>query len=54
MPSRPRGDAKERTFNLLIREGIDPQESLAEEKLIGSLLYDLRLRYLEAQKKPPA
>ena len=26
----------------------------AEEKLIGSLLYDLRLRYLEAQKKPPA
>jgi hypothetical protein len=26
----------------------------AEEKLIGSLLYDLRLRYVEAQKKPPA
>lgn len=24
----------------------------AEEKLIGSLLYDLRLRYVEAQKKP--
>ena len=23
MPSRPRGDAKERTFNLLIRDGID-------------------------------
>jgi len=26
----------------------------AEEKLIGSLLYDLRLRYVEAQKKSPA
>jgi hypothetical protein len=25
-----------------------------EEKLIGSLLYDLRLRYVEAQKKAPA
>ena len=24
----------------------------AEEKLIGSLLYDLRLRYVEAQKNP--
>jgi hypothetical protein len=25
----------------------------AEEKLIGSLLYDLRLRFVEAQKKSP-
>jgi hypothetical protein len=31
--------------------GEDPgQPDAAEEKLIGSLLYDLRLRYVEAQK----
>jgi hypothetical protein len=35
MPSRPRGDAKERTFNMLIRDGIEPRGASSEEKLIG-------------------
>jgi hypothetical protein len=36
MPSRPRGDAKERTFNLLIRDGIEPRGMEWESRLIGS------------------
>jgi hypothetical protein len=36
MPARPRGDKKERTFNLLIRDGIEPQGTVKEELLIGS------------------
>src|SRR4051812_35868182 len=36
MPARPRGDAKERTFNLLIRDGIEPRSSHPEALLIGS------------------
>src|SRR4051812_11116968 len=35
MPSRPRGDAKERTFNLLIRDGIANQDNKPEGMLIG-------------------
>jgi hypothetical protein len=35
MPARPRGDAKERTFNLLIRDGIEPRASHPEVQLIG-------------------
>src|SRR4051812_31811676 len=40
MPSRARGDKKERTFNLLIRDGVDPRESIKEEKLIGKTSTD--------------
>jgi hypothetical protein len=36
MPSRPRGDAKERTFNLLIRDGIEPRGTHEESRLIGA------------------
>lgn len=35
MPSRPRGDAKERTFNLLIRDGISGADKIQESTLIG-------------------
>ena len=35
MPSRPRGDAKERTFNLLIRDGIESPGNEWERVLIG-------------------
>src|SRR3954453_17318612 len=35
MPTRPRGDAKERTFNLLIRDGIEPRANHPEAALIG-------------------
>jgi hypothetical protein len=35
MPSRPRADAKERTFNLLIRDGIANQDDAPEGLLIG-------------------
>ncbi len=35
MPARPRGDLKERTFSLLIRDGIDPTENHQEKALIG-------------------
>lgn len=36
MPSRPRGDQKERTFNLLIRDGIDDRGISDEKELIGT------------------
>lgn len=36
MPSRPRGDQKERTFNLLIRDASEPRLSVAESELIGT------------------
>lgn len=35
MPARPRGDQKERTFNLLIRDGVNERLSIKEKKLIG-------------------
>ena len=35
MPARPRGDAKERTFNLLIRDGTEMPGALEESELIG-------------------
>lgn len=35
MPARPRGDAKERTFNLLIRDGTDMPGAHKEADLIG-------------------
>src|SRR4051794_29081280 len=35
MPSRPRGDARERTANLLIRDGVEDQGNHKEEELIG-------------------
>ncbi len=36
MPARPRGDAKERTFNLLIRDGTEMPAALKESALIGT------------------
>jgi Domain of unknown function (DUF1844) len=36
---------------VMLEEKTKGNLSPAEEKLIGSLLYDLRLRYVEAQKK---
>jgi hypothetical protein len=36
MPARPRGDHKERTFNLLIRDGVEPRLDMEEKALIGT------------------
>ena len=42
MPSRPRADAKERTFNLLIRDGIANQYNAPEGLLIGDRHHRIR------------
>lgn len=52
MPSRPRGDAKERTFNLLIRDGIEPRESNLEARIIGTTPDDTGRAFSNAQTIP--
>jgi hypothetical protein len=52
MPARPRGDAKERTFNLLIRDGIDPRGNESEAKLIGEAPDDEKRAFSTAQEIP--
>ena len=40
MPSRPRGDITEKTFNLLVRDGIDPRGGVLESGVIGNAAAD--------------
>ena len=42
-----RGDAKERVFNLLIRDGVDPRDKLEEAVLIGDYRNDPGRRFSE-------
>ena len=52
MPARPRADKKERTFNLLIRDGVDRRGNRPEADLIGDSAGDRERKFSTAQEIP--